>query len=379
MPKIDLEQAYNDLKQRYDKYLDNLSSAEAKARTEINAKDEEIKRQGDRISELQTEIAGLKVELSKKEGDREALKEEITQLQRLIERLDGDKARLEKEKEDLSATLKIEQDRTTEQIQNLHAHLDRMEDQLKVFGEKDKDKTDSYQDAQGKERENILKAKFTAETKAQNLEKEIQDLHRKMRESGDGLLGSSMEIESLKDKLKQREQEIQKIQDRVLSLTTGNTGVIMEVADLVKIMKEKFARGKRNVRVVVPNLKDFERHGFIPLLDKMPPQAVVYLAAAISSAEEEELVDTLRDKKVQLVNFQERNIYGLNVDGAMCLLALVSPDNPDGILAGFYTDIEAAVPVFKDAIQKAWVKGTKWWNVLLFIFLIMLPFAESNQ
>jgi predicted nucleic acid-binding Zn-ribbon protein len=363
MPKIDLEQAYNDLKQKYDKHIDSMSAAEAKARTDINAKDKEIKRREDRISELQTEISGLKVELSKKDGDRAVLSEKITQLQSLIERLDGDKVRLEKEKEDLSAlsaTFKTEQDRAAEQIQNLHAHLDRMEDQLKVFGEKDKDKTDSIQDAQGKERENILKAKITAETKAQNLEKEIQELRRKMRESGDGLLGSSMEIESLKDKLKQREQEIQKIQDRMFSLTTGNTGVIMEVADVVKIMKEKLARGKRNVRVVVPNLKDFERHGFIPLLEKMPPQAVVYVAAAIDSAGEEELVNNLRDKKVQLVNFQERNMYGLNVDGATCLLALVSPDNPDNILAGFYTDIEAAVPVFKDAIQKAWVKGTKW-------------------
>ncbi|OLS16095.1 MAG: hypothetical protein RBG13Loki_0264, partial [Promethearchaeota archaeon CR_4] len=51
--------------------------------------------------------------------------------------------------------------------------------------------------------------------------------------------------------------------------------------------------------------------------------------------------------------------YGLNVDGAMCLIALVPPDDPDTILAGFYTDIEAAIPVFKDAIQKAWVKGAR--------------------
>ncbi len=364
MPKIDLEQAYIDLKQRYDKLEENMSSTQANLRKEINTKQ-------DRITELEKEISGLKVEISK----ADALNEKIAQLQIEIERIEGEKARLIKEKDDLVATFKAEQDRNTDQMQKIHAHIDRVEEQLEGLGEKDKiarekdekdkiarekaEKDLAQKDSFYAEKETLLKAKITAETKAQNLEKEIQDLRRKMRETGDGLLGSSMEIETLKEKLKKSEQEIQKINERVLSLTTGNTGIIMEMADLVKIMKEKFLQGKRNVRVVMPNIKDFDRHGFIPLLEKLSPQAMVYVAAAMDPAANEELINSLRDKKVQLVNFQEGNMYGLNVDGALCLLTLVGNDAPDKILAGFYTDIEAAVPIFKDAIQKAWVKGTK--------------------
>ncbi len=407
---MDYEQAYNDMKQKFDKFAENMASTEGILRKEIDAKQTEVKKRDERISELQTEIGGLKGELSKKDGEKEVLNEKIAQLQKQIERLEGEKARLEKEKGDLIATFKAEQDRDAEQMQNLHAHLDRVEDQLKAFGEADKlvrgkdemilakekelakkdvvieekdkiiaqrddqlknfkDKNESYYNSQEKvlkdkdafytERENFLKAKLTAETKAQTLEKEVQELRRKMRESGDGLLGSSMEIETLKEKMKQKDQDMQKIQERMASLTTGNTGVIMEMPDLVKIMKEKFLAGKRNVRVVMPSIKDFERHGFIPLLEKLPSQAVVNLAATMDGRTQEDLINTLRDKKVLLTNFQEGNMYGLNVDGALCLVTLVASDDPDKIFAGFYTDIEAAVPLFKDAIQKAWVKGIK--------------------
>lgn len=348
-----------------------MSVTEANLRKEIDAKQAEVKQREERIASLQMEITGLKVELSK----TDVLNEKIAQLQKQIEQLEGEKAWLIKEKDDLVATFKGEQDHNTEQMQKIHAHIDRVEEQVKGLGEKDKiarekdekdkiarekaEKDLAQKDSFYAEKETLLKAKITAETKAQNLEKEIQDLRRKMRETGDGLLGSSMEIETLKEKLKKSEQEIQKINERVLSLTTGNTGIIMEMADLVKIMKEKFLQGKRNVRVVMPNIKDFDRHGFIPLLEKLSPQAMVYIAAAMDPAANEELINSLRDKKVQLVNFQEGNMYGLNVDGALCLLTLVGNDAPDKILAGFYTDIEAAVPIFKDAIQKAWVKGTK--------------------
>ncbi len=364
MPKIDLEQAYIDLKQRFDKLEENMSASEALLRKEIDAKQAELMKRENRISELQAEVASLKVEVSKKDGEQGILNEKIAQLQKQIENLEGEKAQLEKEKDDVSATFKAEQGHTAEQTQNIHAHLDRIEGQLKELGEKEKlareekDKI-AQKDSLYAEKENLLKAKLAAETKAQNLEKEMQDLRRKMRETGDGLLGSSMEIEALKEKLKKSEQETQKVQERVESLTTGNTGILMELPDLVKVMTQKFSRGKRNVRVVLPNIKDFERHGFIPLLEKLPPNAAVYVAAAMDPATQEELINTLRDKKVQLTNYQDGNMYGLNVDGSLCLLTLVEADNPDKVLAGFYTDIEGAVPIFKDAIQKAWVKGTK--------------------
>ena len=405
-PKIDLEQAYIDLKQRFDKLEENMVATEAMLRKEIEAKQAEVNQRDERISALQTEIARLKVELAKSD----ILNDKIAQLQKEVERLEGERMRLIKEKDELIATFKAEQDRSSQQMKDLHTHLDRVEEQLKAFGDKDKiiherdemilqkereiakkdtiigekDKIIAERDAELKtlkekselsyssqekllkdkdaffiEKENLMKAKITAETKVQALEKEIQDLRRKMRESGDGLLGSSMEIENLKEKLKQKEQEIQKMNERLLSLTTGNTGIIMEMPDLIRIMQDKFLKGKRNVRIVVPNISDFERHGFIPLLDKLPPQAAVYVAAAIDPTTQEGLINTLRDKKVQLQNFQDGNMYGLNVDGALCLLSIVAEDDPNKILAGFYTDIEAAVPIFKDAIQKAWVKGTK--------------------
>ncbi len=362
MPKFDMEQAYNDLKQKFDKLEENITASQAMLRKEIELKETAVKQREERVSELQAEITNLKVELSKKDGDRELLNEKIAQLQKSVEslgeekaRLNEEKAGLEREKNNLVATFKAEQDRTTEQMQNLHAHLDRVEEQIKAFGDSGK-LARAKDEGEGKEKEILLKAKITAETKAQSLEKDLQDVRRKMRETGDGLLGSSMEIESLKEKLKEREQELKKINERVLSLTTGNTGVIMEMADLVKIMKEKFVQGKRNVRVVLPNITDFEQ--FIPLLEKLPTQAVVNLAASMDAATQEDLINSLREKKVLLTNFQE-NMYGLNVDGSLVILTLVATDNPKKILAGFYTDIEAAVPIFKDAIQKAWVKGVK--------------------
>lgn len=289
-----------------------------------------------------------------------------------IDHLESDNQLLEQEKTALRDTFTAEQ-----------AKLDDILNQLQAFAEKDaqiaqkdeelrtlqeqtmnffQDKESFMQDKEAflNEKEQLSNAKITLENKVAELEKDINETRRKIRESGDGLLGSSMEIEALKDKLKEKEDYVAEIEAKVKGLTTGGTGVIGDFGDLIRLMKEKFSKCKRNVRILVPELTDFERHGFLDLLDKLPPQATVYIAAGFDPSAVEDLISELRQRKVKITNYQERNEYALNVDGAECILAIISKEEPDTVLGGIFTNIDALITLFKDAIMQAWTKGVKY-------------------
>ncbi|HMF33388.1 MAG TPA: hypothetical protein VKK79_18325 [Candidatus Lokiarchaeia archaeon] len=399
----DLLAEYNKLKAKCDDLEESGALGESGLKKEVEAKDAEIADRGAKISELQAEVNNLNVQIAQKDGEISTLTEKVSDLQAQIERLEANKTQLEQEKAALAETFTAEQEKTHQQVDALQAKLDEIAEQLKGFAEKDeefkellkgfadkdaaviekdqiivqkdeelgelKGQLNTYFESREKfvsdkeaflaEKEELIKAKMAAEKKAADLDKELGDIRRKMRESGDGLLGSSMEIEQLKDKLKEKEEYVAQIEAKVQGLTTGGTGIIGDFADLTRLMKEKIVEARRNVRILVPELADFERIGLFALLDDMPQQAVINLAAAIDPDTDSELIEKLHERKVQLTNYPERNQYALNVDGAECVIAIVSTYTPDQVLGGIFTNVDALITLFKDAIMIAWAKGVK--------------------
>ncbi|HMF33044.1 MAG TPA: hypothetical protein VKK79_16590 [Candidatus Lokiarchaeia archaeon] len=193
----------------------------------------------------------------------------------------------------------------------------------------------------------------------QEKDAEINDLKKKMRESGAGLLGSTMEIEALQDKIKQKEQELADLGARVEGLVTGGTGILGQLDDCVTIMKEKVAAGKHNIRMVVPTLTDFDQLGFTSLLSKLPPKAVVNLAADFDLEKDKDLVRSLQQQRVVLTRSPAKNEYAVSVDNAVCVIGIVDKKDPATLLGGMFTNVEGLISLFVDAIQTAWVKGFK--------------------
>jgi hypothetical protein len=188
---------------------------------------------------------------------------------------------------------------------------------------------------------------------------EITDLRKKMREDGAGLLGTTMELDALKDKLKDKEQELAALSEKISGLTTGGTGILGQLDDCVQIMKQKMAVGKHNIRIVVPSLTDFDQLGFAELLPKLPPKVQVNIAADFDLEKDKELVVQLQQQRVTLTRYPSKNEFALNVDNAACVIGIVSKDDPTTLMGGMFTNVEGLISLFVDAIQTAWVKGFK--------------------
>src|SRR4030042_2754161 len=63
------------------------------------------------------------------------------------------------------------------------------------------------------------------------LAKELEDLRKKNRESSDDALGTSMELEKVRENLKNKEQELNAINTRIKGLTSGGSGILTNVEE----------------------------------------------------------------------------------------------------------------------------------------------------
>ncbi len=191
------------------------------------------------------------------------------------------------------------------------------------------------------------------------LAKELEDLHKKLREGTNDALGTSMELEKVREVLKKREQELDATNRRIKELSTGGSGILADLTEVARIMREKIQHAKHNVRIVVPRLNDLERHGFLGILESLPSLVVINVSTSVDPDAQAMLVAGLQEKRIQLIKYTAENEYGLVVDGEECVIALVDAKNPDVIIGGLFTNIIGLTSLFMDAIQVAFVKGTK--------------------
>ncbi len=182
--------------------------------------------------------------------------------------------------------------------------------------------------------------------------KELEDLRRKMREGTNDALGTAMELEKVR-------KDYDSVNSRIKDLTAGGSGILVELGDVLKNMKEKIARAKHNVRMVLPRLTNFDQHKFMIVLEKLPSTVVVNIAASIDATTSTTLIASLQEKRIQLTNYPAANEYGLIVDGEECVVALVDTMYPEKVRGGVYTNIVGLTSLFMDAIQVAFVKGTR--------------------
>ena len=189
-------------------------------------------------------------------------------------------------------------------------------------------------------------------TSAALANKELEDLRKKMRESTNDALGTVMELERVR-------KEYNELIARVKDLTTGGSGILTDLGEVIKIIKEKISRAKHNVRLVLPRLTDFDQHKFLAVFEKLPPVVVTHVAAAVDTNTPLPLIASLQEKHIQVTNYQALNEYAVVVDGEECVIALVDPKNPEKVLGGLYTNLIGLTSLLVDAIQVAFVKGTK--------------------
>lgn len=183
----------------------------------------------------------------------------------------------------------------------------------------------------------------------------IKKLKEKSRAAQDGLMGSSFEQDRLKKAVKEREEEISEIQEKVSSVASGETGILYDLRISINHILGKIEDANRSLRLVVPNMKFLKENGIVEVLEKLQDKTVVNIALSVDLIEDGPIVETWKAKGWYITNYTDMNLICVSSNGANVSIAYVS----EGIVSGFYTNIDDLVMIFKQALMYPFVKGIK--------------------
>lgn len=262
-----------------------------------------------------------------------------------------------------------------QKLENIIQKLDIIKNKDDIIIQKDeriKDLTDKLVNI-SKEKDEALFSKIQM-LKAQTAEKEqlntqimnltqaisdnqakIKKLKEKSRTAQDGLMGSSFEQDRLKKAVAQKEEEISDIQEKVASVASGETGILYDLRISTNHILGKIEDAKRSLRLVVPNMKFLKENGIVEVLEKLQEKTVVNIALAVDLIEDGPIVESWKARGWYITNYTDRNLICVSSNGANVSIAYVS----EGIVSGFYTNIDDLVMIFKQALMYPFVKGIK--------------------
>jgi len=183
----------------------------------------------------------------------------------------------------------------------------------------------------------------------------IKKLKEKSRAAQDGLMGSSFEQDRLKKAVQEKEEEINEIQQKVASVASGSTGILYDLRVSIDHILGKIEEANRSLRLVVPDVKFLQDNGIIEVLDKIQEKTVVNIALSVDLIEDGPVIETWKARGWYITNYPEKNLICVSVNGANVAIAYIS----EGIVSGFYTNIDDLVMIFKQALMYPFVKGTK--------------------
>jgi DNA repair exonuclease SbcCD ATPase subunit len=183
----------------------------------------------------------------------------------------------------------------------------------------------------------------------------IRKLKEKSRAAQDGLMGSSFEQDRLKKAVKEREDEISDIQEKVASVASGETGILYDLRISINHILEIIDDARRSLRLVVPNMKFLQENGIIEALEKLQDKTVVNIALAVDLIEDGPKVETWKARGWHVNNYTDMNLICVSSNGANVSIAYIS----EGIVSGFYTNIYDLVMIFNQALMYPFVKGIK--------------------
>ena len=183
----------------------------------------------------------------------------------------------------------------------------------------------------------------------------IKKLKEKSRAAQDGLMGSSFEQDRLKKAVKEREEEINEIQEKVASVASGETGILYDLRISINHILGKIEEANRSLRLVVPNMRFLQENGIVEVLEKLQDKTVVNLALAVDIIEDGSIIETWKARGWYVTNYTDMNLICVSANGANVSIAYIS----EGIVSGFYTNIDDLVMLFNQAVMYPFVKGIK--------------------
>lgn len=343
--------------------------------------------------ENELEIKNLQKELKEKEGLIIHLNDKISQLKSELNETKIAKVKFEGDLKAINSEMKLMEikikntEEMEEKVKNLSLEQMKLKQQLSEYRQKNeyllKDREDLLNEkAQILEEKNeSLQEYANLKLKMQEREVKIADLKAKFNKALSQILIKQMDFEKNLNNQKELEEtrtlifeelvnykqkvaELQKIirkdheETQIVEfkqdINLQGTGIISDISAMENYFKNQIKNTKRNIRLVLPNIRDLERYGLLEILNNLPENVNVWVAGKIDEQADKEFIQEIR-KRYQIINYSNEGIFALNIDSATISIGITRHKKTIGI----FTDSIDLINLFKPTIMEPFIRGRK--------------------
>jgi len=343
--------------------------------------------------ENELEIKNLQKELKEKEGLIIHLNEKISQLKSELNETKIVKVKFEGDLKAMNSEMKLMEikikntEEMEEKVKSLSLEQMKLKQQLSEYRQKNeyllKDREDLLNaKAQILEEKNeSLQEYANLKLKMQEREVKIADLKAKFNKALSQILIKQMDFEKNLNNQKELEEtrtlifeelvnykqkvaELQKIirkdheETQIVEfkqdINLQGTGIISDISAMENYFKNHIENTKRNIRLVLPNIRDLERYGLLEILNNLPENVNVWVAGKIDEQADNEFIIEIR-KRYQIINYSNEGIFALNIDSATISIGITRHKKTIGI----FTDSIDLINLFKPTIMEPFIRGRK--------------------
>ena len=366
--KTDLLEELNYFKQK----VTSLTSELNLSKDNILNFESELTEAKNKENMLSSEIRNLQTEIKYIEANEknvDILNENIQSLEKLRENLEHKLELKEKKIEDLLQDKEILLKEKSEVLNGKNEILQEIKEKELELQEKGQDFAklrekykQSSSDLLGKSMqiEKLVKKDKIIE----ELENKISSLENKLEQN---ISSETENVNEFEEKIRNLEEELKISYEKLKELDHSNvpikslegesnedTQIISSMDAIIEKIKVVLPQGKSNIRLVLPEIDDLQKHELIKIIKKIPNKIRINIGANIEDPLNNTLVNDLK-KFCQITSCVNKKLIGLNVDASKLLIAVFTGKK----VVGIYTEILEIVDLLKPAIMEPFIKGIK--------------------
>ncbi len=332
---------------------------------ELKEKEGLIIHLNEKISQLKSELNETKIAKVKFEGDLKAINSEMKLMEIKIKNTE--------EMEEKVKSLSLEQMKLKQQLSEyrqkneylLKDREDLLNEKAQILEEKN-ERLQEYANLKLKMQEREvkiadLKAKFNKALsqilikqmdfeKNLNNQKELEETRTLIFEE---LVNYKQKVAELQQIIQKDHEETQKVEFKQ-DINLQGTGIISNLYAMENYFKNHIKNTKRNIRLVLPNIRDLERYGLLEILNNLPENVNVWIAGKIDQQADNGFIQEIR-KRYQIIDYSNEGIFALNIDSATISIGITRQKKTIGI----FTDSIDLINIFKPTIMEPFIRGRK--------------------
>lgn len=346
-----------DLYYKFKKLHEKAQSDIDEKKAELAKLQEENKKIAEELKDKMVELGTVKVSLDKDKEMKDTLMTQLDELKAKYQKFEDEAEKLKDSVSNKEQTISEKDQQLAEKdkvIRQKDEKLEELNEKVLAQVSKITELQDQVIDLQKRNEELKLKEK-DLQKEIETTNSEYDALKVRLRNSGDSVLGTTMELEKMNNEIKEKDERINELESKLGSILTGASGFLTSRDKLIDKFKEMVGRTHRSIRMCIPSLGNLEEISLLSTIQDFPSTIVVNIAADVPPTDEHILMN-LKPKGVNFTQFDQKDRWVLNRDGEELIIAL---EKDDGSIIGLYSNEQKLLSMFNSAIMEPWVKGMK--------------------